>query len=995
MKIPPFLIAIIILASGLAALDPRRAISQYIYEYWTAEDGLPQSFILGMIQAPDGYFWVNTQQGLSRFDGIRFQSFNRRNTPELTGLQGANAFCAFDDAFWIAAGGKLLEKRGTRWRVHTPPEIGGVSINGMSHDQAGFLWLKSDTKLFRYKNYVCQAVEEINGERFSRIYALQSDRNGQLWIYADIGVIRFDGKMFSLEFARDTLPTAIEPTCFLTDSRRNIWIGTETDGIHRFNGQKWTRISKSSDLSEDNVRCIYEDHDGNVWIGTFGGGINRYDGVAFTSFTSTEGLSNDEVTAFCEDREGSLWIATKNGLNRLKDANVTSFGEKEGIAGEFVWSVYEDRRGTIWIGSVYNGLYSYRDGKLTAYPGNRFLPHKTIRTTYEDRRGNLWIGTADGLAVDRNGVVTVYDEKNGLMNTIVRVIHEDKRGRMWIGTSGGLYIREGDSFKAYRFPPDFGRSSFFSIVEDTDGALIWGTGSGLIRIDETGSRRLAYDSGLQSWVLSVIKGSDGSLFMATNQGLGRLRGDRLSLYGVGAGLPDDVGYGIVEDLEKNLWLSTIRGICRIGISDLDALDGQRITILKPEIFNTADGMRSAEGCGGVQTAGFLSRDGKIWFPNFRGAVMLDPRNFRKNRVPPPVMIENMVADSQSFPGDHLRLAAGTRNIEFYYTALSLVAPQKNRFRYKLENFDEDWIDAGTRRVAYYTNIPPGKYVFHVSGCNNDGVWNETGASYSFTLTPFFYQTSWFLLVCIAVGLVLAFSLYWLRVRQILAHEKKLENTVQERTRELVQANHLLVEKSTQLETTNGTLAERTSQLEEANRTLERLSNLDGLTGIANRRYFEQFVDLEWRRVTREQKMLSFIMIDVDHFKLYNDRYGHLAGDDALKKVAAGMNVANRAGDLVARYGGEEFIVVLPNTDAAGAFHLAEKMRMSVEQQRIETDNSPVSDHVTISLGVAATLPGGGGNFLELILKADRALYRAKQEGRNCTQIFSEIPGEKE
>jgi signal transduction histidine kinase/DNA-binding response OmpR family regulator len=486
--------------------------------------------------------------------------------------------------------------------------------------------------------------------------------------------------------------------------------------------------------------------------------------------------------------EGSLWIATKNGLNRFKDANVVSYGKKEGIETEFVWSVYEDSKGTILAGTVYSGLLMLKDGKITEFPFNSQLPHRTVRTTMEDRQGNLWIGTVEGLAVLEKGRLKVFGKNVGLGKVTVRAVFEDRRGRIWVGTNAGLFLRSGDTFVPYPLSKELPGGVVFCIVEEGDGSLLIATGSGLTRINDQGSKGVAQDLGLKLNVFSVAKASDGSIVMATTFGLARLRNNKLTIYSTKEGLPDNVCYCVVEDREKNLWVTTIRGICRIRISDLDELTAKRISSLNPEIFNTADGMRSAEGVGGVQTAGFLSRSGKLWFPSLKGLIMIDPGHLRKNSVPPPVVVEDMVADNKPIQSGNTELAPGTRSIEFHYTALSLIAPQKNQFRYKLENFDKEWIEAHSRRSAYYTNIQPGRYTFRVTGCNNDRVWNQTGASFSFYLRPYFYQTTWFLFMSIATGLLLAFAGYRLRVSQLHAHEKLLEMLVVARTQELKQAN---------------------------------------------------------------------------------------------------------------------------------------------------------------------------------------------------------------
>ena len=366
-------------------------------------------------------------------------------------------------------------------------------------------------------------------------------------------------------------------------------------------------------------------------------------------------------------------------------------------------------------------------------------------------------------------------------------------------------------------------------------------------------------------------------------------------------------------------------------------------------------MRSAECSGFTQPAGWKTHDGRLWFPTIEGAVVIDPDHIKTNMIAPPVVIESAVADHREMPRlARADLALERGELEFHYTALSFVDPERVRFRYKLEGFDPDWIEAGNRRVAFYTNIPPGKYTFRVRACNNDGIWNEEGDFLRFSLRPRFQQTGVFYGLC-GLGLVLVgFGAARARAARARARERQLEQQV----------------------------AERTVQLEEANTKLQQLSELDALTGIANRRRFEDTLTREWRRATRDQLPLSLVMIDIDYFKNYNDAYGHQLGDECLRRVATEIREAiTRPGDLVARYGGEEFAAILPSTPAKGAFAVAELLRLRVERIATRHQTSPLGV-VTISVGVASMTPGESFAKETLVAAADGALYAAKRAGRN-------------
>jgi len=381
-------------------------------------------------------------------------------------------------------------------------------------------------------------------------------------------------------------------------------------------------------------------------------------------------------------------------------------------------------------------------------------------------------------------------------------------------------------------------------------------------------------------------------------------------------------------------------------------------------YTTADGLASAECNGGAQPAGCRTRDGCLWFPTIRGVAVVDPQHLRKNAVPPPVRVEELLAGGDIVPvADGIALPPGTRNLEIRYTALCFLAPERVLFRYKLEGYEDQWVDAGGRRSAFYTAMPPGRYRFKVEACNNDGVWNRAGAGFEFRLQPRLYQT-WPFRAAALIGLCLA--AYWLfrfRVRTLKARQRQLEAVIEQRTGELRQANL----------------------------DLERLARMDGLTGLANHRTFHERLDEEWRRCVRAQDSLSLLVIDLDHFKPYNDAHGHLEGDACLKRVAEAIDSqVRRPTDLTARYGGEEFAVILSMTQEEGALFVADAQRAVVEELAIPHGASPVSPFVTISLGVATTIPAKDESPEGLLARADAALYRAKAAGRNRVVVAQAV-----
>lgn len=371
-------------------------------------------------------------------------------------------------------------------------------------------------------------------------------------------------------------------------------------------------------------------------------------------------------------------------------------------------------------------------------------------------------------------------------------------------------------------------------------------------------------------------------------------------------------------------------------------------------------MKGSECNGATQPAGWKSQDGRLWFPTIRGLATIDPERISINQRPPQIVIESIVVDQQSSrPAAQTVLPPGRKTLEFHYTGLSFVAPRKIQFRYRLGGFDEKWVDAGRRRVAYYTNLPPGEYQFQVTASNNDGIWNEEGASFGFRLEPYFYQTQVFYVLSAFVAVLAGLGVFRYRVRRLRLREQELETQVMDRTR----------------------------QLEEANRALVELALIDSMTGVANHRHFVERLDEEWRRAIRSRTSLAVVMCDIDCFKPYNDRYGHEEGNQCLKRVAQTLTAAiRRPGDLVARYGGDEFVLILCGGDAQGVRAFAETLPGRVEKEAIVHEGSEIASHVTISAGLATMTPSQDFTCDDLIAAADAAMYRAKKDGRNRVGI---------
>ena len=773
---------------------PASVITEFAQDTWRSSEGLPQNSVQTILQTRDGYLWLGTQEGLVRFDGVTFTVFNRQNTK---GFNRSDVRALFEDrsgTLWIGTfGGGLTRLKDGKFTSYSVRE--GLSDNFVSviyQDQEENLWIGTQRgiDLWREGNFITYTKREGLADDF--VSSICEDQDGRLWVGTSGGLSVWAGGGFESYSLPQGFPKGAVRALHL-DSDGSLWIGMNHDLIHLRDGT-WTTFAAIGGRDRGPVLDIEEDREGNLWVGTGGGGLLRLRDGQFASYTSQEGLSNDFVLAIRQDAEGSLWIGTDGGgLSRLRKGKFRTYSTADGLSKDSVRSIYQGRDGSIWIGTDGGGLDHLKDGRVTVYSTSKGLSNDVVRSIYEDREGSLWIGT-DGGGVDRlrNGKVTVYSTQNGLAGNAVRSVYGDRGGNLWIGTYGGGLSRFRDGkFTTYTTKDGLASDTVWVIYERLDGSLWFGTNAGLTEFKDGKFRYVEIDGAAPSRggptaVVSIYGDADGVLWIGTlGGGLRRYDDGKFTTYTTADGLFDDLVFSILDDGNGNLWLTCNRGISRVSKKDLQDFAAGRIRSVTSVAYGLADGMKSAECNGGAQPASLRTLGGKLLIANLSGMVAVDPGNIQTNPIPPPVAIERVIFDHQSFdPRSLLEVRPGKGELEFDYTALSFLAPQHVRFKYRLEGFDSEWIDAGVRRTAYYTNIPPGTYRFRVIACNNDGVWNDTGAAVSFRLRAHFYQTYVFYGLCVLVAGIGILAAHRLRVAHLKARELRLVSLVDQRTKEL-------------------------------------------------------------------------------------------------------------------------------------------------------------------------------------------------------------------
>jgi ligand-binding sensor domain-containing protein/signal transduction histidine kinase len=802
-----FCAGMLFLASLCApGLDPKYALRHYGYQSWQTDEGLPQNTVHAVLQTRDGYLWLATEDGLARFDGVQFTIFDKKSLPQLGSNIINNLFEDRDGALWVATSGGLTRlQNGVRKLFTTSEGLPANSVWSVYQTHDGTLWALTVAGLGKYVNGHFQPVELRQGLPAASMIVESAD--GSLWVNSGNSLLRVDPVH---AVAKTVFSGGDQIQALALDSYDRIWIGTHT-GLKSISPDATQRAFQlPAELGTD-IICLRNTLDGRLWIGT-AKGLGEYDGKFVRVFTERDGLPGRRVSNLFQDRENALWAATDHGLARVVDGHVSALTRKEGLSGSLVLAFHEDREGSLWIGTESGGAGVLRDRKFTTYTTQDGLTDDLVRSVFQDlngnmligtngggvdrfsdgmfsalspvsglssnvalaltddAKGNVWIGTPDGLNRVQRNRTTVFTSADGLADDFIRSLYTDRSGTLWIGTRHGLTHYINGEFTSYSAMDGLGSDLVGAVVEDRDGSFWIGTLGGLTHFANGSFSNYTTQQGLSNNVITALhQDMDGTLWIGTSGGglNARIAGKIVNFSGNYA-LPQEI-YGILDDGSGNLWLGSRKGIFRVSKQQLHAAIGKEKISVSPDVYGTADGMRISECSSGGHPAAWKAKDGTLWFATLRGVTTVDPAHMPVNRVPPLVAVEQVSVDDVSMPMQNgMAISPGHTRLAFQYAGLSFIAPQKVRFRYKLDGLDRDWVDAGARRVAYYTNIPPGRHIFHVMACNNDGIWSTQDATFDFRLLPRFYQTYWFYLLLIASASLLGYAAYRWRVRTVEA-----------------------------------------------------------------------------------------------------------------------------------------------------------------------------------------------------------------------------------
>lgn len=948
--------------------------AQYSFDSWTTDNGLPQNGVRQITQTPEGYLWFTTFDGLVRFDGVKFTTFNKNNSKGIINNRFTGIFADRDGTIYATTmeDGILTIFRNGEFTSYTSDQVPGHYIGRIErapNDEVRFLVEDDDRTTKSWYRLTGGKFEFIEKQgRINENIVLNSG-NGTRWTVNTAGVTETRGGI-SRFTPLDLSKLSYQVNTFV-DREGRLWLGENR--VYRIQDGQLHMFGERDGLPTTSLyHSFWQEEDGSVWFSSGGAsslgiGLVQVKGNDVTLWGADHGLQGLSIQDLFNDREGNTWLATARGLIRRRKQIIQSYSTKDGIDHSEIYPILRDSKNNIWIGST-KGLSIYRNGRfepleIKSAPnapanGTWRSGRMSVQSLWEDANGTMWVGLNGGLYLIKDGVAEMLSE-----GSHVFAIKNDSHGNVWAATNKGLLRFNNYELKASYSVKDGLPNEFMTIVfEDSKGSLWFGGLGGLSRFEGDHFTNYTAKDGLAgNYVRTIYEDVDGTLWIGTyDEGMSRFKAGKFTNYKESDGLFNSGVFAIEEDQAGFFWISSNRGIYRVSKKDLNDFADGRIAKINSVGYGRADGMLSAECNGGRQPASLKDDSGRFWFPTQEGVSIVDPNAEAPNPLAPSVVIEQVLVERQ--PIDFRRgisIDAGQKDLEIHYTGISLIKSDQTKFQYKLEGHDVGWVDAGTRRTANYSYLPPAKYTFRVKAANSDGVWSENAAEIEIEFKPYFYETTFFYLAAVFVAAMALLLVWKISVHQLEAREKKLTKLVAERTRALA----------------------------EANANLENLANSDGLTKIGNRRRFESFLADEWHRAVRFKTAISLVMIDIDHFKLFNDTYGHQAGDDCLQKVAeAFAETIKRPTDLVARFGGEEFAVVLGGTDAPGALNIAELAVANVNALMIPHSKSLTSEFLTVSAGIATMQATLETSEADLINAADRALYQAKENGRDQIHV---------
>ena len=760
---------------------PQKFLTRFSVRSWSIADGLPQGTVRSIIQTRDGFIWFGTEEGLVRYDGARFTVFDRENTPAIPHNNVTSLIELDDGSLLIGTFEGMTQLKDGQFSAGAQI-LAKTRIQTLFKDRRGGAWIgTADNGIYSIVDGKFRHYTVTEGLSSNSVSSFAEDFEGTIWIGTNAGVNRMMNDRSAFLKKPQGLPSEdITALCVGRDS--SIWVGTPK-GLVKFRGGTLKIYGKAEGLSDNSVQCIAQDPKGDLWIGTEFGGINRLSGGKFTAVGTKDGLSSNFVFSVMNDREGNVWVGTSSdGINRLWEGNFAHMAGQNGSDEENSDAIYQSREGGVWIGTIGWGAIHVLSNRFDVFNTKNGLPANLIRAIVQDKDDAVWLATSSGVVRFKDGKFKTFTGKNGPAYDDVRALLPLPDGSMWIGTAHGTLSEFKNGTITSVGNLNLSNTMIRTLYRDSSGSIWIGHNGGMIRWKKNEVTAFNVSEGCPTEpVYAFHEDKDGTMWIGTyGGGLYRYKNQSFSHISSKSGLFNDAVFQILEDDDRNLWMSCNKGIYRASIEDLNEFADGKKSSVRCMSFGISDGMITSECNGNAQPAGSKTADGRLIFPTTKGIVVIDPGALMTNSIPPPVVIEEAMIDRKSYvPTLHASAPAGKGEVEFQYAGLSYTASEKVQFKYKLVGYDDVWKETSSRRTALYTNIPPGQYNFRVIACNNDGVWNLEGASFDFTLAPHFYQARWFYVLISVILFGFMFGIYRARVWQLLQREKILKERVED------------------------------------------------------------------------------------------------------------------------------------------------------------------------------------------------------------------------
>ena len=810
-------------------LDPDKIPDQYNFQRWTNEDGLPDNAVIKIIQSKDGYIWFCSYGGITRFNGSEFYTYSSYNSPEIVNNSFTSIFEDKDGTIWAATSGN-----------------GAVTINNGQ--------VKGHTKK--------------DGLPSNFIEGFAQGLDGRLWVATSEGLAYRQGD----RFVNDGLPESLKTMNIVyldIDENNHLWLATYSEGLFEYHDGKILRnINRDNGLPGNRVNYL-NCEDGNVYVGVRGGMVILEEDQT-KLYTLKDGLQDEMIISIEKSENGWLWVGSYKGFCRVKDDKFEYFSEKHPIYGRDITSILEDAEGNLWVSTYRSGLFRFWEGKFKNYrdfsleserpytvhsiiekSANEFIlvsedqidivdptrnsikPYNEksyaqldkLKTGILDSQGRLWVGGRNGLMVDNNGSSKIYDENNGLIFDNVRVLLEDSKQRIWVGTFLGITVLDLPNNTQFNVTTETGLSHDYimGMMEDKLGRIWISTRSG-VNIYEDGSvKKFDTSDGLAGdFAFKTFQDTEGVVWVLGNAGLSRFKDGKFQSITTKDGLISNTLFQAIEDNQGNFWFTTNQkgvSLFKVKKTELhDKCDG-KIDRVNSIIYDRSDGIMASAATS--SSTSIKDSTGKLWFATQFGAEIIDPNQILTNELEPPVHIEHVrVNDVDYNLNERVVVPHGKNRIDIGFSCLSYRFPTENQYRYMLEGYDSDWINPKGELETSYTNLPHGKYTFKVIAANNDGVWNEKGASIDIVIEAPFYLTVWFILIAIVFFFLVVYAIYYWRISALKRAQIELEKAVADRTAEVVLKKEEIETQKEEIEAQRKQIEKQHEELKDVNKNLE-------------------------------------------------------------------------------------------------------------------------------------------------------------------------------